>query len=393
MANKRIDELNELLRNQVDANDLFLISDLSALESKKIRADELQAYIINGGSITGSFNGTASYAIQAKTASWAPPCISASYALSASYADLANTTSYVVSSSYGLSSSWADKSYYSVTSSYALTSSVQLVISSGMSNFADTASFMWYDTGRYNGRISYADASTASTSSFTSSYLLYTGRHNGSASYALTASSVNTSSFSRTASFAKTASFAETASYATTSSYAETASYAVTSSYVITSSYSEISNYSNYSSFISRPMGWTIISPQYLTQTMARINTMSLFKSNGAIPTTYITVTGTVDYKYINFISESVALFAVNQTTTTSSFYDMIPISSRMESTMGDTFTGSVSHSFTLQGEVDLPSGSYSVYLTASSTNLTFDATRRINFRIDSNADNFLYSV
>ena len=91
MPNKRVSELNELLNTQVAANDLMLITDVSAVESKKIRMSQLQTYSLNG---TASYVLSASYALSSShvvSASYAPNGISASYALSASYADWAKS--------------------------------------------------------------------------------------------------------------------------------------------------------------------------------------------------------------------------------------------------------------------------------------------------------------
>lgn len=195
MANRRVSELNELLNTQVAANDLFLITDVSAVESKKIQASELRTFAMNGTASYANFCLSASYAHMARSASWAPNTISASYALSASYADWAKSASYalvVLSASYALSSSWA---FHTETASYALTSSVQLVISSGLANYADTASYLLWTAGRVNGTASYAmSASRAFYANF-ADFLNYTaGTSNGTASYAMTASLARTAS-------------------------------------------------------------------------------------------------------------------------------------------------------------------------------------------------------
>jgi len=209
MANRRVSELNELLSTQVAASDLFLITDVSNVESKKIKASELRTFALNGTSSYTLACLTSSYALFALSASWAPGAVSASYALSASYADWAKTASYVISASYALSSSYAFRSFWSETASYALTSSVQLVISSGLANYADTASYLLYVPGRNNGTASHAMSASRAFVSNTADFLNYVaGTPNGTASYSMTASLARTASFLRyNGSFNGTASY------------------------------------------------------------------------------------------------------------------------------------------------------------------------------------------
>jgi hypothetical protein len=195
MANKRITELNELTYNQVSGDDFFLISDVSAVESKKIRASQLRDYAFSTGSLYGSFYGTASYALRSLSASYAPDQISASYAISSSFALLAQS---VISASYALSASFASASLFAqraITASYALTSSVQYSTTSSFANASLTASYLLYTAGFNNGTSSHAMSSSVSRLATTSSYLLYSGIPNGTASYALSASRVTSASY------------------------------------------------------------------------------------------------------------------------------------------------------------------------------------------------------
>jgi hypothetical protein len=195
MGNRRVTDLNELLYNQISSDDFFLISDVSAVESKKVRASELRSYAFNTGSLSGSLYGTASYALNAGSASWAPTQLSASYALSASLAFLAQS---VISASYSLSSSFSSAALVAqqaLTASYALTSSIQFSTSSSFSNYARSASYLIYIAGFNNGTASFAISTSFSSLATTSSYLLYNGIPNGTASYALSASRAVTSSY------------------------------------------------------------------------------------------------------------------------------------------------------------------------------------------------------
>lgn len=373
MANRRVSELNELLNTQVAASDLFLITDISAVESKKIRASELQTYALNGTASYSLRSVTSSYSLIALSSSYSPATVSASYALSASYADWAKTASYVLSASYALSSSYSSMSFWAITASYALTSSVQLVISSGFSTYANTASYLNYTPGIYNGRISLADVATFATSSATSSYLLYTGIFNGSASYALTASRVGSASFATTASFLNYAGRPNgTASYAMSSSIASKANY------------------------IKRIMGWrTVTSTDILTDgdgrsNQARIYTMSLSSNETQNPETYITATGNVWLSYTSSVSASLQLYVHNQTSNVNTLFDYLPIVFQAGGNLAGSVTGSINYPFTLQGPVypagNLPVGAYTVVVSASS-GLSFDLTRPIKYRIESEAD------
>lgn len=189
MASKRISELNELLNTQVSGSDLLLITDISAVESKKIQTSELQAYVLSGTASYSNNTRTASYAALANSASWAPSTVSASYALSSSYADWAKTSSYILSSSYALTASFASRSFWATSASYSMTSSVQFVVSSGLADYADTASYLLYTAGKNNGTASAAISASWARTTLSSSFLIYTaGTLNGTASYAQTAS-------------------------------------------------------------------------------------------------------------------------------------------------------------------------------------------------------------
>jgi len=122
------------------------------------------------GGIVLTQDQSASYALQALSASYAPgnPSISASYALSASNAISASYApgSPSISASYSLSSS------YSFSSSYAITSTMADV--AVLAEMALTSSLA--DTASYAGTASYAEtASYTNTSSFalTASYAVY----------------------------------------------------------------------------------------------------------------------------------------------------------------------------------------------------------------------------
>lgn len=289
MANRRVSELNELLNTQVAANDLFLITDVSAVESKKIQASELRTFAMNGTASYALACLTASYALLARSASWAPPAISASYALSASYADLAKTASYILSASYALTSSWASMSFWATTASYALTSSVQLVISSGLANYADTASYLLWTAGRVNGTASYAMSASRAFYANSADYLNYAaGTVNGTASYAMTAS------LSRTASFL----------YYDGSTYNGSASYAVRSG---TSRLADSASISDKTSHVRLFREFDIVTSSLIPDNTASFGWMNFSASNGTVKVS-MEVWGDVKIPIHNYFASSGSL-------------------------------------------------------------------------------------
>lgn len=255
MANKRVSELSPIFHTELAVDDLFLLADISAIESKKLSVSEMSLYLqtVISASATSSWAGnalTASYILYQGFPNGTASCalissfnISSSYAITASYA---MSASYVKSASYALSSSHA------ITASYAYTSSVQLMYSSAYATYAKTASYLLY-LGTPNGTASYAILANLANSSKTASYLYFDGVHsNGTVTNALNAIIANTASYllysgtpNGTASYALRSNLAVIADGALTSSFLYydgltpngTASYAINSTYALTASY------------------------------------------------------------------------------------------------------------------------------------------------------------
>lgn len=372
MANKRVSELNELLSSQVDDSDLFLITDIIAVESKKIRASELRIYNSQTTASWAQNAVSASLALLASSASWSPPTPSASYALSASHADSANSSSYVVSASFALSSSWANQSFSSVSASYALTASVNLVVSSALADTAKTASFLLYTNGFNNGTSSAAISSSFAIASNQTKLLIYDG--------------VN---FNGTSSAAVNAAFADSASNALTASmmFYDGVTSNGTASVAVSASLSQWSN------FVNQPMLAGIFDATITSTSESRMATMSLNRSTFASSMTYLTFTGTVIFNHSGSNTQSLAMVAVNQDTNLIYFYDAIPL--QFAAGGASSVTGSMKQSVTMQGARSLDNGDYLVYVTASTPNdLYFDtAGRTMRFRIDSESDNVSISA
>lgn len=272
MANKRLSELNELQAIEIQPDDLTLTTDVSALESKKLRFQTLKNWILSDpGSITASYaytSDSASYLIyipgrENGTASYS---ISSSYALSASWADIAgralnvDTASYIEGDNVDgdvenainalTASHLLYQGFYNGSASYALTASY-------VEN-AITSSYIWY-TGRPNGTASYAlnCACSGAVNSDTASYLYYNGsRPNGTASLALKAEQVDSASYliytlnrpNGTASFSISSSYSSR-SYVSSQSYFlhYNGTYNGTASYAMRTDYADRAGVSGYS--------------------------------------------------------------------------------------------------------------------------------------------------
>lgn len=379
MANKRVSELNELLAAQVDQTDLFLVTDVSAFESKRIRAVQLQTYALAGTASYASNANSASYALNSSTASFlryngvfngsASYAISASFALSSSWAAFVQSASYAISASYALSSSYASMSFWAVTASYAQTASVNLVISSALADLATSASYLIYTPGFNNGTASYAISSSRAVNANTASFLYYGGAYNGSASAAIRAANADSASNSQTASFL----------YYNGSTPNGTASMAVSSSYAQRAKY------------VHKSMLAGVYDATLTSVSESRLLTMSLNRSDFTFSQTAITFTGTAVYVYTGSMSGSLTMAVYNRGTLITTVYDYLPISF----SLNPDVSGTVYMPFTLQGQNNLVNGDYLVYVTASVPTSLFFATaslRPMKFKIESESDSVVVS-
>jgi hypothetical protein len=202
MGNRRVSELSPITAAEVAVDDLFLLADVSAIESKKLTASELGGYL----QTYVSASATSSLATNAKTASYllyqgfvngtASYALTSSFNFSSSHARWADTSSYTL---FALSASYAHSSSYALSASYAATSSVQLIYSSAFADYAKSASFLIY-TGILNGTASYAMTASRANNARTASFLigpLGSGAAGGTASFALSCSLARSASFLR----------------------------------------------------------------------------------------------------------------------------------------------------------------------------------------------------
>jgi len=326
MANKRVSELTQITSAELNSADLFLLSDVSAQESKKLTLADLNNYILTDGNLTGSFYGTASWAQKnALTASFAT-VQTASYALTASFALNGGTGGNATSAS------WASQS---LSASYARTASFVSVANAATasfatsSQFASSASFVIY-TGGNNGTIANAITATTATTATT-------------ASYALTARS---SSFATTASYSNSSSFAISSNLSNTSSislYAQTASLGIITNVQTSASWASQSLSSSFSDVAAEAI--TAITASYVLPNLSLQQygvflaiTQSNYKSQldavdidpffDTPATTSIEVAGTIVAPYTSSIAlnESVSLYVLDRTTGIVYTIDSTPI-------------------------------------------------------------------
>lgn len=307
MSNKRLSELTELQASQLSGSDLILTTDLSVLESKKLRVDSLQNFILNNGKVTGSIT----FSQSSLSASFASASLSASYALSASYSRTAsyalNSAAAVVSgASYNISASWASQSLNTISASYSRTSSYSTSASSSfVANTLNLFSRRNLDVGTAGITISppMTNAIVATSPSTISLNYSVIGQNITSSwsSQSISASISNKSLQSAHATASTSASYALTSSYSTLAKNSKTASYSVTSnianysygsdvsltsnnalytsSYAKTASVSAISNYTVSSSYSTNSD--LAITASYALNSLSNEN---YYKKYGAFP-------------------------------------------------------------------------------------------------------------
>lgn len=460
MANKRVSQLAPITVLELSPTDLFLLADVTANESKKLTLGDLTTYMLQGGLQTGSFFGTASWAINTLSASYSPPTVSSSFAFSSSIANRAITSSFALLSAFAQSST---SSSYAATASFTTIQTVATASLALVAALARSSSFLIYTPGVSNGTASYAvNALTASfalngggggtgsiSSSYssnsgqseTSSYLLYTGIDNGTASLALLAQLSYDAGTSTSASHALYADFAtvgitnnfqSSASWASQSLSASYATLAVSANSAITASYvlpnPNISSYGVFNA-ISQSLSKGQIDTVSLTSS---IDMTASFDARGTLIVPY---TSSVQ------LSESLALHILDRTIGADYVLDLLPVyyyignASTFAGSITGSFTGSIigaisgstdsfatitgsitgsatgsmsgfvngtitnqiSGTFTMPfdliGQFVAPSNDYMVYVTASSDKIKISPNRGMKFVIDVNGGNITVST
>lgn len=437
MANKRVSELTQITAAELTSADLFLLSDVSARQSKKLTLADLNAFILTGGNLTASIYGTASWANNAQTSSVAVTAISASYSQTASFALNGGTNGAAISAS------WASQSLsasYAQTASFVFTSNAQTASFATSSLFASSASFLIF-TGGNNGTafnaINAQTATTATTASF--------------------ASTARTSSFANTASYANTTSFAVAATNADTASIAQfafTASLGIVTTVQASASWASQSLSASFADVAGEAL--TAITASYVLPNLSLQQygvflaiTQSNYKSQldavdidpffNTPATTSIEVAGTMVAPYTSSIllNESVGLYVLDRATGIATQIDNTPIFVNIQGQFSNitasiqgsitgilsgsitgslsgsdpsaSFTGSLSGALTasvngsvsallsgsmkfpflLMGQLYLTTGSYMFYISSSTSKIFIEPTRTARFSVSSNVGQF----
>ena len=369
-GNQVLTNLVELTAQEVQPDDVFLIVDVNANESKQIQAYELAAWLNASGSLY------AIYAINAENAS------TASYILGSGVYGL------VLSASYSNTSSFSNTTLFVNSSSYALSSSYA------------------------------ANVSTASIT--TASYLLYLGTPNGTASYALNSSNSLVSNVSFIASNlnypnTSTALYAVTAQNATNSINASTASYLnSTIGSVATASYANFaastpvgsSSYLIYTPFgsnngtascaivaksIANVMLNYGIFPAFTQSTFeSQLDDVDILWSTGLGAPTPIEAMGTMIIPFTASYptTGTIYLATIDRNTGFETMLDITPLTTSISSIMGsygNYGSGTIEMPFSLMGQSNYY-GSYIVFVS-SSNNIILEPSRSVRFKISSNSD------
>jgi hypothetical protein len=343
--NTRVSQLAPITALQLSSEDLFLLADVTANESKKLTLQDLSSYLLSGGNLTGSFYGTASWSINTLSASYSPPTVSSSFAYTASISNFSVSSSFATTT---LTASNSTSASYAVTASYTIIQNVATASFALIAALAKTASFLFYVPGANNGTASYSiNALTASyalnggsggsgslSSSYsstsgqtqTSSYLAFNGIDNGTASLALISQIAYDSGTSTSASHAL---YADYAAIGITTNFQSSASWASQS---LSSSFSIIAinstNATTASYVLPNPniVNYGVFNAISQSLSSGQIDTVTL--SSNINMTTSFDARGTLIIPYTSSVplSESLALHLLDRTVGIDYLLDLLPV-------------------------------------------------------------------
>ncbi len=303
MGNQRVSQLVQLYLQDIQPNDVFLVTDISALESKQMEVSQLLLYFEQNG-IFNSYNSTL-----AATASY----IKASNIDGLEIAGVIASQS--ISSSYSLTSSYASYSLASSTASYSS------FCVSNMTN-AQTASYLQY-TGIPNGTSSYSVYSPVSGISTQSLKLYYDGINpNGTASYSITSSNAINAIFATSASFITNNATIANATFSSASLSSSWASQSLSSSYSSMSLNSLTSSIALTASYV--PAGvivGNVTSASYSKTSSYALNGMGGGSSTNIIGHSWNIVGPRATFAYSGSLGGNLYVIAQNATTTTGSMF------------------------------------------------------------------------
>lgn len=331
MANAKISQLVELPAGSIVGNDLLIIVDSG--ETKKVQLSSVSTYLTTSGSLNAIYAQTAG---TAATASYVEASNVNGSVPSASFANSSLTSSVVIGS--------VSNALTAISSSYAGTASILL------GSITNAISAAYLIPGPNNGTASWANTSVLSNNSTNAYNLIYTGAPNGTASWA-----INTT-------------------------YASNAGTSVSAGTALSCQNSINSVYTNY--VLNSLMNYGILNAHVSSISESRINTMSVVNSTPISKNTAITTTGTVMFYYTGSLTGSFYLATLDQSTQIENVLDICYISVSLDAAVPRINT----IPFTLQGQSPLY-GNYSVYISSSTTSMSFDTNRITKFKIESLSD------
>jgi hypothetical protein len=379
MANKRVSELVNINANELTIDDLLLLADVSAHESKKMSLSALNTFLASTAN-SGSFYGTASWATVAVSALSAPAPATASFANTSSWAFNVQTASYVTQA---LTASLSNTASLAVNATNAATASYVSGISSV--GFATTASHLWFNTLIPNGT-----ASFAMTASLT----------RGTASFATSASrTTGTASFSTTSSHALYAVYALTAGSGSggTSTNAVSASFASSSHLAAISTQSLSASHLRYDGVPNGTASYAMVAGVYPDVRRSYGNHRAISQSAEMAQLDHFLVDGVNSdgeqscsfqaFGTLHVVSDvntsttgSIEFVAFNRWTGLTQSIDSSPI----DVVISAGSSGSITYPFSLAGEVSI-SGSYALYVTCSgNVKPIINGARTVRFSMES---------
>lgn len=373
IGNEKVSQLVEITAPEIAPNDLFYIVDSSARESKKMQAYQLAVYLNSSGSIQ------ASHAITADTASFVLPGGITFTVPSASLALLAASALSASWAAFAVSSSW------STTASYAVNGEV---------GESQTASYLKYQ-GFPNGTASFALTASTVRNAFSASFLVYPppfGTNNGTASYALAAQNVNHSTTSDTASYLQGGSFTvDSASYAGKASLADVAQTANVATYLEFSPMNGTASYALTAGGFSNALhDYGVFYALQQSASISQLDDVYVYSSLATPSQTNIEAVGTIVVPYTSSIpvNEILNLVVKDRDTGVETIIDFTPVYYSLSPTIGDWEnynSGSIKIPYTLMGTSSML-GDYVIFVSASS-NIYIEPLRINKFSISSVSD------
>lgn len=372
-GNKRTTQLVELTALEMAADDLLYVVDISAVESKKMTVDQLSAYL----SISGSLS--VPHAILADTAS---------YVLGSNVDGLVDSSSYAFFASNATSASHADSASATF---WALTSSIALTVVGGI-GIAQSAS--WASS---SVSASHADRADYADNAGNAAYLFYSGVPNGTASFALTASTTNHVTLADTASYwNNTTSTVASASWADMSNYAHRATYAtesISASYLVYSQNNGSASFAIKAGSIDGVMAnYGLFNADSQSPSSSILEALVITSSYGIEQDTIVEAIGNAIVSFTSSLPSpvlSMSLYMMDRITGDDGIVDVSNMSVNVPTAMGlwgGYISGTVSMPFRLMAQVPLYS-QYYIAVGSSDPRLLIDPDRDVRFQVSSKSD------